>query len=112
MQALEPLKVIASNNGRTVCVPNMPGWCIVGPISNMVGKDSIGCHHIAVQDAVSSKVADHQFVVEESMKDISLEEMFQKMHQNDFVEKEVINVNGLLENMVEISQDDRMTRHF
>ena len=34
------------------------------------------------------------------------------MHQNDFVEKEVINVNGLLENMVEISQDDRMTRHF
>ena len=81
-------------------------------MSNMVGKDSIGCHHIAVQDAISSKIADHQFVVEESMKDISLEEMFPKMHQNDFAEKEVINVNGLLENMVEISQDDRMTRHF
>ena len=78
----------------------------------MVGKHSIGCYHIAVQDPVSSKIADHQFVVEESMKDISLEEMFQEMHQNDFVEKEVINVNGLLENMVEISQDDRMTRHF
>ena len=78
----------------------------------MVGKHSIGCYHIAVQDAVISKIADHQFVVEESMKDISLEEMFQEMHQNDFVEKEVINVNGLLENMVEISQDDRMTRHF
>ena len=31
------------------------------------------------------------------------------MHQNDFVEKEVINVNGLLENMVESL---RMTRHF
>ena len=29
------------------------------------------------------------------------------MHQNDFVEKEVINVNGLLENMVEISKDDK-----
>ena len=41
------------------------------------------------------------------MKDISLEEMFQKMHQNDFLEKEVINVNGLLENMVEISKDDK-----
>ena len=72
-------------------------------MSNMVRKDSIGCHCIAVQDAESSKTADHQFVVEESMKDISLEEMFQKMHQNDFVEKEVININGLLENMVEIS---------
>ena len=66
------------------------GWCIVGPISKMVGKDSIGCHHIAVQDAISSKIADHQFVVEESMKDISLDEMFQKMHQNDFNEKGVM----------------------
>ena len=56
----------------------------------MVGKDSIGCHHIAVQDAISSKIADHQFVVEESMKDISLDEMFQKMHQNDFNEKGVM----------------------
>ena len=33
--------------------------------------------------------------------------MFQKMHQNDLVEKEVINVNGLLENMREISKDDK-----
>ena len=73
----------------------------------MVGKHSIGCYHIAVQDAVSSKIADHQFVVEESMKDISLEEMFQKMHQNDSVEKKVINVNGLLENIVKISKDDK-----
>ena len=53
----------------------------------MVGKDSIGCHRIAVQDAINSKIADHQFVVEESMNDISLEEMSQKIHQNDFVEK-------------------------
>ena len=72
----------------------------------MVGK-GVGCHRIAVQDAISSKIADHQFAIEESMKDISLEEMFQKMHQNDFVEKEVISVNGLLENMVEISKDDK-----
>ena len=73
----------------------------------MVGKDLIGFHRIEVQDAVISKIADHQFVVEESMKDISLEEMFQKMHQNGFVDQEVINVNGLLENMVEISKDDK-----
>ena len=52
----------------------------------MVGKDLIGFHRIEVQDAVISKIADHQFVVEESMKDISLEEMFQKMHQNGFVD--------------------------
>ena len=42
------------------------------------------------------------------MKDITLEEMFQKKHQNDFVEKEVININGLLENLVRISKDDKV----
>ena len=73
----------------------------------MVGKDSIGCHRIALQDAISSKIADHQFDVEEFMKDIRLEEMFQKMHQNDFVENEVINVRCLLENMVKFSNDDK-----
>ena len=30
------------------------------------------------------------------------------MHQNDFVEKEVININGLLENMVRVSKDDKV----
>ena len=37
------------------------------------------------------------------MKDISLEEMFQKMQQINFV----MNVNGVLENMVEISTNDK-----
>ena len=77
IKALEPLKVIAINNGGPYAYQTRLEWCIVGPISNMVGKDSIGCHCIAVQDAISSKIANHQFV-KESMKDISLEEMFQK----------------------------------
>ena len=38
MKALEPLKVIASNNGRPYAYQTRLGWCIVGPISNMVGK--------------------------------------------------------------------------
>ena len=41
------------------------------------------------------------------MKEINLQKMFKKIHQNNFVEKEVIKVNGLLENMVEISKDDK-----
>ena len=105
MKALEPLKVIASNNGEHYAYQICLGWCIVGPISNMFSQNVVGCHRIAVQDAISSKIVDHQFVVEEFMKKISLEEMFQKMHQNNFVEKEVISVNGLLENMVEISKE-------
>ena len=41
------------------------------------------------------------------MKEINLQQMFKKIHQNDFVEREVIKVNSLLENMVEISKDDK-----
>ena len=37
------------------------------------------------------------------MKAISLEEMFQKMQQINFV----MNVNGVLENMVEVSTNDK-----
>ena len=60
----------ASNNGAPYAYQTCLGWCIVGPISNMVGKDSTGCHCIPVQDVISSKIADHQFVIEKSMKDI------------------------------------------
>ena len=80
--------MIASNNGGPYADQTRLGWYIVGPISNMDCKDSIGCHRIAVQDAISSKIANHDFVTEESMKDISLEEI--KTHQNYFVEKEVM----------------------
>ena len=72
IKALEPLEVIASNNGGLYAYQTRLGWCIVGPISNMVGQDSVGCHRIAVRDAISSKTAEHQFAVEESMKEISL----------------------------------------
>ena len=44
----EPLKVIASNNGGSYGYQTRLEWCIVGPISNMVGKDSIGYHRITV----------------------------------------------------------------
>ena len=41
------------------------------------------------------------------MKDICLEEMLKEMHQNSFVEKAVINVDGFLENMVSIYKRDK-----
>ena len=41
------------------------------------------------------------------MKDICLEEMLKKTHQNSFVEKAVINVDGFLENMVSIYKRDK-----
>ena len=51
----------------------------MGPIINMVGKKSIGCNRITVIDATSSNISNHHFVMEEAMKEVSPEEMFQRM---------------------------------
>ena len=59
----------------------------------MAGKGSVAWHGIVVQYAISSNNVQHRFVVEESMKDISLE---------------VINVDGFLENMVSISKSAKV----
>ena len=59
------------------------GWCIVGSIIDMVSKKSIDCNHIVI-DVMSSNISSHHFVIEEPMKELSLEEMFQTMQNNDF----------------------------
>ena len=66
MIALEPLKMTESNNGGSYAYQRRMEWYLVGPIGNMSCKDSLGCHCIGVQDAISSKIAEHHFVVEET----------------------------------------------
>ena len=58
MKGLEPLKIRSNNEGPCAYQMRLE-WCIVGSISTRVGKNSAGCHHIAVQDAITSKMADH-----------------------------------------------------
>ena len=68
--------------------------CIVAPIINMVGKKSIGSNHVAVIDATSSNFSSHHFVREEAMKEVNLDEMFQRMYKNDFNEARIIKLNS------------------
>ena len=60
--------MIENNNGGRYTYTKRLGWCIVGTISNVAGKDSMICHRMKVQDVVSSKIADNQFVFEEFLK--------------------------------------------
>ena len=75
------------------------GWCIVGPILNGDNKDSISCHWVELRDASTSQVESHHFGIKDSIKDITLEEMFKMMYKNDFNEpalpssKVVMNIN-------------------
>ena len=71
------------------------GWCTVGPIINIVGKESIGCSQVPVIDATSSYIyiSSHHFFMEKAMKKVSLQVMFQTMCQNDFNETSTIKLN-------------------
>ena len=62
---------------------------------------------MAVKDVPSSKLGSHYFTVEDSVKDISLEEMFQWMYKQDFSESETVVSDSILKNDSEISCDDR-----
>ena len=74
----------------------------------MVGKKSIGCNRVAVIDATSSNISNHHFVVEEAMKEVSLEEMFQRMYMNDFNEASTIKLNSrVMKDAEEVSSGDR-----
>ena len=51
----------------------------MGPI-NFTTKDcSFSCNRVTVKDVTSSKLESHHFTAEDSVKDIRLEEMFQRM---------------------------------
>lgn len=67
------------------------GWCIMGPIISMVGKNSIGCNRVAVKDAVSSSISHHHFAV-----GLSLEKTFQMMYLNKFHERNIIKLDSMV----------------
>ena len=71
----------------------------MAPIINMVGKKSIDCNQVAVIDATSSNLSSHHFVREEPMKEVSLEEMFQRMYKDDFNEASIIKLNSRVRRM-------------
>ena len=68
-------------------------------------KDSISCHWLAVRDASTSQVALHHFGKKDSIKDITLEEMFKMMYKNDFSEP-VLPSSRIMMSSNEVSVED------
>ena len=85
MKALEPMKIIPSKEDGPYVYKILLGWCIVVPIINTETERSISVIEYVI-DVISSGLVPHQFGVEKSIKDISLEEMFKMMYSNDFNE--------------------------
>ena len=79
----------------------------MGPIIDMVSKKSIDCNHVVI-DVMSSNISSHHFVIEEPMKELSLEEMFQTMHNNDLNDTSTTKLNnGVIKDVEEVSSEDR-----
>ena len=107
MKALEPMKIIPSKEDGSYAYKTLLGWCIVGPIINTEMERSISCHRVAVKDVTSSSLP-HHFGVEKSIKDISLEEMFQMMYSNDFNEHDATVGDSITSSVDVISIEDKM----
>ena len=107
MKALEPTRILQSQDGGPYAYKTILGWCVVGSINCTTKDCSTSCNRVAVKDVASSKLGPNHFNVQESVKDISLEEMFQRMYKQDFSELETVVSDSILKNLSEISCDDR-----
>ena len=86
MKALEKMQIIASENGGYYAYRTRLGWCTAEPKMSD-HKDFISCHQVAVRDASTSQVALHHFGIKDSLKDITLEEMFKMKFKMVLVSK-------------------------
>ena len=93
MKALEIIhrtKITHSEGGGPYAYKTRLGWCVVGPINCVSKGITTSCNRVAVRDVASSKLASPHFAIEKSVKDVSLEEMFQAMYRHDFNEPELV----------------------
>ena len=67
-KALEPMDVVASENGGPFAIKTFAGWAIVGPL-HMSNKEhqSINCNRIAAKEIGSQRYFDHHYVVEDKL---------------------------------------------
>ena len=106
MKVLEPTKIIHSEGGGPYVCKTKLGWCVVGP-TNCISKGiTTGCNRVAVRDVASSKLASHYFAMEITVKDVSLEEIFQAMYRHDFSEPELVGTSTMLKSG-EVSHEDK-----
>ena len=77
---------------------------------NRDNKNSFNCHQMAVRDTSTSQVASHHFGIKDSIKDITLEEVFKMMYKNYFSEP-ALPSSKVMMSISEVSVEDRKFLH-
>ena len=108
-RALESVQVIASRDGEPYAMKTVLGLCIVGPIGRINSRNgSLTSNRIAVREAVSNKIADHYFAVEEQIKqNEEIPAMLKKIYEGEFTEQQGKFSSIIGEPLGEISHDDQ-----
>ncbi|XP_066928731.1 uncharacterized protein [Clytia hemisphaerica] len=76
LKAIEPLKVIPSQDDGPFAFKTKLGWCVVGPISSSRSSDTISCCRVMVNDHGRSN---HLVVEETQVKDSGIESMLKNL---------------------------------
>ena len=106
IKALELIKIIHSEGGGPYAYKTRLSLCVVRPINCISKGIATSCNRVAVRDVSSSKLASHHFAMEKSVKDVSLEEIFQAMYRHDFNEPELVGTSTMLK-CSEVSHEDK-----
>ena len=89
-KALEPVDIVASENGGPFAVKTFAGWAIVGPL-HMCNKEhsTVSCSRVAVKEVGSDRPFEHHFMVEDKfkVKEIVTPQALNKMFELDFSER-------------------------
>ena len=100
--------MIPNKNGGPFAFRTTLRWCVVEPLAKLSKKNSISCHQIIVQDAISGVILPHHFDVSNKVKEISAKQMLNcNIYNADFNEDKTGRLGHSLVNIEEISFEDR-----
>lgn len=101
--ALEPVKVIKSQDGGPYGLKTKLGWCIVGPVSADY-SNTVYCNRIAVSNIEGT--SQHHFEIKNRVKENDIQDMFLKLYNNEFNESVYDNDNNKKDS--NLSQNEKM----
>ena len=95
--ALEPIKIIPSEEGGPYAFKTALGWCV----SMSSSSSKVNCNRIFVRNITNGEVSNHHFCIQDEVKESSLSSMLMDLYNNDFSESP-----SCINSEYDVSQED------
>ena len=87
-KALEPMDVLASEDGGPFAIKTFAGWAIVGPLYMSDEEHRmVDCNRVVAKEVGSGRNLDHHFAMENKVREIVTPQELNKMLELDFSER-------------------------